>query len=531
MYEKEIQFITDFNLNKIKKLGSFITFDKLFTADLHPAIIQYISAELDYLIYEDKSRLLEKSAFDYSGSKIAEYFSLIGQEIKKTKKISYEDIKKIIIQAVSFNANFTVRPKWSLIRLIYNDSESKEVHEIKMMLSYVYYYEYLKDVFLTYLNRRKVISLSQGEFELILNKIDNELFSTQAEKLIDNALYSIADFYNEGGISRKSLPVPLFETFLKEKNLPDYLFRLRKAAPAETKHKIEIEELRKILFSTTPIEKEKQDITENEIIPPDEKIIPEDAAVELDDEKEEKMETGEDKTEIIEIDKQGVSDEFPSSKIEEEILDSDMEKTGEKTHLEDADTILSLPEDEPKIISDEEEIKFDITEKDKLETLYDFEEEDREKETEKIEEIKEEETTPLQDKKEEIKEEEILEIEEESKSIEEELIENEIVNQIEESEIEEIIEEDIKPNPTPKSKGKDIFSFLSDKEIEKIIGSIFNEDREDFANTMEKISECTSYNESTDILKAVFFTYRISPYSKEAVSLTNAVANYFSQAD
>src|SRR5690606_20135991 len=99
MFEKEIKFISDFNLNRIKNLGSFFTFEKLNAADLHPAIVQYISAELDYLIYEDRQKLLQKSVFDYSGQEISKLFQPINIQLKKTKRISYEDIKKLVLQA------------------------------------------------------------------------------------------------------------------------------------------------------------------------------------------------------------------------------------------------------------------------------------------------------------------------------------------------------------------------------------------------------------------------------------------------
>ncbi|MBK7629381.1 MAG: hypothetical protein IPJ23_01415 [Ignavibacteriales bacterium] len=36
-----------------------------------------------------------------------------GMKLKKIKDF-FEDIKNIILQAVSFNANYVVRPKWSL---------------------------------------------------------------------------------------------------------------------------------------------------------------------------------------------------------------------------------------------------------------------------------------------------------------------------------------------------------------------------------------------------------------------------------
>ena len=74
MFEKEIKFIYDFNLNQIRKLGTYTTYDQLTETELHPAIIQYISAEIDYLIFEDRQKLLSNSIFDYTGEKISGFF-------------------------------------------------------------------------------------------------------------------------------------------------------------------------------------------------------------------------------------------------------------------------------------------------------------------------------------------------------------------------------------------------------------------------------------------------------------------------
>src|ERR1035437_9520826 len=117
MFEKEIQFIVDFSLNKVKNLGSFFSFEKLLSTNIHPAILHYISAEIDFLIFEDRKNLIQNSVFDYSGPEIAKYFNLIGEEVKRTRKISIEDIRKLVSQAVSFNVNFIARPKWSLTKL------------------------------------------------------------------------------------------------------------------------------------------------------------------------------------------------------------------------------------------------------------------------------------------------------------------------------------------------------------------------------------------------------------------------------
>ena len=141
MFEKEIKFIIDFTLNRLNKLGSFFPFERLATAEIHPAIVLYISAQLDYLIYEDRKKLLQNSSFDYSGSEISKYFNLISQEIRNNKRLAFEDVKTLVAHAVTFNINYLVRPNWTLTKLIFSEEKTRSVNEIKMMLNYLYYYD------------------------------------------------------------------------------------------------------------------------------------------------------------------------------------------------------------------------------------------------------------------------------------------------------------------------------------------------------------------------------------------------------
>ncbi|MDO8550205.1 MAG: hypothetical protein Q7S39_08665, partial [Ignavibacteria bacterium] len=263
MFEKEIQFITDFNLNKIKSLSSSFIFDELFRIELHPALIKYISGGLDLLIYEDRKILLENSRFDYSGAKIAEYFNLISNEIKKTKKLSYNEVEDYIKKGVVFNANFCVQPKSTFTNLIFkNAEESKSTAEIKVYLNFIYYYDYLKEIINSYISKRKIVSLGKDEFLQILDKIDTELLTAKKEDIISDALNSISDFYNDGGISKSSVQPVLIEAYLKEKNLNEMIELLHKEVK-DNKKKVQTNELKKILF-TKPVIKQE---------PPDEKVI------------------------------------------------------------------------------------------------------------------------------------------------------------------------------------------------------------------------------------------------------------------
>lgn len=710
MFEKEIKFIGDFCFNQVKSLGSNFTLDKITNAGVHPAVVQYISAELEFMIYSDRRKLLQQSYFDYAGKEISDHFQKISGEIKKHKKISIEDSKKLIFQAVSFNINYLVRPRWSLIKLIFNDQPVISVEEMKMMLNYLYYYEYFKKVLNGYISKRNLVQISSTEFDILLNKIDNELINSNQHQVITNSFTSMGDFFNVGGVDKNRLPLTAVEIFCKEKNLVDLILKLRKVIPNEVKRRYDKIEIERILFSPDVIQKadEEADIetettTEQmiEALDADELktgidesdenktdelgksdietfLSPEEEEALLSLYSEESTEDEESEADSLKSSESDVTiEEFKESRIEgvktalEEMLEpinSESEVIEENIDLPDTDdsdeievesfeisdedisesTVASdeelegivdaiaedLPEEEVEIDenlivdgveeldsevdSQIEEVEMDLsksgTEKEivqeMIEDFYgesnpdtktqddDFEPEEtaetiaNSSEEEEILEV-EEKITSLEDdllnifkgldneefklpEKErfsvetpepsdlDLQESKIVQpsisteatdgFDEYLKSIDEAIFAEKPVNKIEEKkqvEVEKKVETPVKKVTEVKEKlptvptndrqekasdktrtlrQKDMFRYLKRKEVKKIVSYIFANDEEDFTNTVERIMDCHSYKEASEILKAVFTSYKISPYSKEAITFTNAVSNYFRQA-
>lgn len=549
MFNKEIKFISDLSLNNIKNLGTFFTIDKLLKANLHPAITTYISSEIDYLIFQDRQKLLKDSVFDYSGKEISKYFTLISDEIKSSKRIAFEDVKRLIIQAVSFNANYIVRPRWSLTKLIFEDGSTKSFEEINLILNYVYYSSFLKKIILEYLTRRKLANLSVAEFEPIISKIDRELFNTQPEKLVENALYTMADFFNIGALSKTKVNVGYVELFLKEKNHIEYLLRLNHTTAKDTRTNLEIVELKKILFSDIPLSYETE--IRQQSIDPDVK------------------ESDNNELANVEQAQEAIEDVFEtehSNDTDSEKIILDEIKIIEKTN-EEIIQPTELPNNTEELISDSDELDDllkDIPARDSVEdktllapekekALLDFFDNELETTDQNLPAIENpkaaEELFQFDDGMTLGKDfinsnsEEILNLEEiKSDETENKITTNKTAaedilptDEIKPASTEETtktnnneskiyVQEIVEPPPPPK---KDLASFLSDKESKRIVSDIFNEDRDDFITTIEKIQECRSYNEATEILKTVFLSSRINPFSREAVVLTNAVSNYF----
>ncbi|MCU0405741.1 MAG: hypothetical protein MUE64_02000 [Ignavibacteriaceae bacterium] len=705
MFEKEIKFIGDFSFNQVRSLGSNFTLDKIVATGIHPAIVQYISAELEFMIYSDRRKLLSQSYFDYTGKEISDHFQKISGEIKKHKKISIDDAKKLIFQAVSFNINYLVRPRWSLTKLIFNEQPVISSEEMKMMFNYLYYYEYFKKVLIGYITKRDLVQLSSTEFEIILDKIDNELLNSSQQQVVSNSFTSMGDFFNIGGVDKNLLPLSAVEIFCKEKNLLDLIVKLRKVIPNDVKRRYDKVEIERILFSTQTLMKdvkssgleteikteemlEKIDAAENQTTKEEESAEPtnelqktdietfltpdeEEALLSLYSEeskeiKEEKVgldvavkpeiktESEEIKSEIIESDTlafENIEQINVESEVEEEQDYSETTTTAE-TGLETiesienkfAENIIDTDEELEEIydaITDESKVNDELIEKLFIDDVNDSVKSEIENQTEDVEtdlfksgiekEIVQEMIKDFYGEKEpdisSVEEIENMGVEQAEEIIDEpvnqeprnkiESLEDELLNIFEDldnvdfglpekvNQFEHIdnnliseAEKNIKNEPAvvpamtdsfddylksidelmfaektkktiidkkqvevkskinePEKKTevqesiippedredkttviprnirpKDLFSYLRKKEVKKIVFFIFANDEEDFTNTIERLMDCHSYKEASEILKAVFTSYKISPYSKEAITFTNAVSNYFRQA-
>jgi hypothetical protein len=664
MFEKEIKFIGDFCFNQVTKLGTHFTLEKIIEAGVHPAVTQYIGAELDFMIFSDRRRLLQQSYFDYTGKEISDHFQKISNEIKKNKKISQEDAKKLIFQAVSFNVNYLVRPRWSLVKLIFNEQPLVPVEEMKMMLNYLYYYDYFRNVLSGYLSKRKIFQISSSEFDIILSKIDKELTDSNRKLVIENAFMSMGDFFNIGGVDKNLVLLTAIEIFFKEKSLLELLLKLRKAIPNGGKKQFDKNELERIIFSPetkkqkgsqtdldtqsngTAEEKIESEPTpagpENESLDDIEKaegetfLTPEEEQALLslyNDELKETAETTEMQIEptLSDLTEEHITEE-ESIQIEESLLDFNTNLDAEAERVADTFSV-ELPEEEsvPEIFSDEnieaedtitdEQLNSILSGREKnleedrdlfkpgvekeivqemIKDFYGESEQDAEKHNEELKESdviegegvdeqiknrmesledellnifedldKENVASPEADKRTEDVKNDLITSEE--KNIKEEqssaFVETDAIDELIKSINEAVYSEDKKSVVEPEKKievahiveapvnkiepvikeeppktifdkpiikprefrSKDLFSYLRKKDVKKIILLIFANDEEDFVNTTERIMDSQSYKEASEILKAVFTSYKISPYSKEAITFTNAVSNYFRQ--
>jgi hypothetical protein len=494
LFENRVKAIYDSNFSKIKSLGMYFTFPDLTKTELHPAILKYISSEIDYLIFEDRQKLLSESLFDYSGEKIDEYFEKINYEIKRTKRISQEYVSKLILYSITFNVNFLTRPNWTLQQFIFEKTSSKSVKEIKQILEYLYYYKYLKDVLSAYFDKKKLLTINSEEFEELLKNIQEIGKESYLDKMLNTLLSSTSEFLNQTA-PQNTIPKEAVELYLKEKELKTHLEVIHRNFEGS---ELDIDEAAEVLVEP-----------ENylEVQPENKEKTEEDYELEFEFKE----------TDLQNENKSGEETEFDVSLEDfEEYHGESGEETEEK-----------FPERE------ETEFHEDSTESLEVNDVNDDVEEEegiKDKETEYNLMGQDEEESNLE--KEDTEEEgndykEIIE-EDEDKYQEEEIVENETKRDDTENIDDEEYEAHISPKVKPSS---DISQFLDSKKINRIVEVVFDYDMDDFLTSMDWIVESESKEDADNKLSKILEDNGIKTSSKEAQILYDVISEYFSNTD
>ena len=554
MFEREIKFIYDFNLNKVNKLGPYFTFEQLQNVDLHPAILNYISAEIDYLIFEDRQKLLKNSVFDYSGDKIAHHFNEITEEVKKVKRFSLEYVAKLILHATSFSVNYLVRPKWTLTRFVFDEAKYKSSNEIKQILNYVYYYKFVKKIIVSYINTKKILSMNAEEFEDLLNRTDKLGMESNLKGIMSSSLISMAEFFNIGQMQKTRIPLTAVELFLEEKDLPLHLQKITDTFGTDENARFHIGDYMKILTGIM-VEKKEEEPDKQEYL--------------LFEEQEEKAETVEEESGAQFFNEY----EEPKENVEEteSVVAESLEQEVPLQTLDipdvDITEIILAPEEEITI-KPQTKIRIKVNEDNKIEPVNEEKESEIFEITPPVNEPEELDTYSSvikgYEEKEEIVEEEIQHEDEEEIELLNALQDTGEEKDLDANETEQEIsffgentgvidraylEDDTELLHVTKEEDSEKLTFADEEEVlqqkfedqtklalaevlehknmTKIIEVVFDYDIEDFANMLDEISECKNAEDAHFIINETLATRRINRNSKEAEILREIISEYF----
>lgn len=256
MFEQEIRTLTEQTIERIKELGNEFTLDALSSVSIHPAVVRYISSELDYMIFRERQVLLHQSRFDYSDRELFPLFLKIGEVVKAKKVLQVTDVQRLVERAIAMNANYILKPNFTLLKFLFSDAVVRTEEEIKLRLNHIYEYEYIKRVLLTALEMKKKDRYNMSEFKQLIGKMQTELLQSYRSYVIENALDTIHNFFNFYQTEVTAISPVGIEIFLLEKEQYSEIEKLKRYFGGSLPEMAETSLLKDILFGSVPVKED-----------------------------------------------------------------------------------------------------------------------------------------------------------------------------------------------------------------------------------------------------------------------------------
>ncbi len=148
---------------------------------------------------------------------------------RKKLPIAKADFADILRKALIFNINYLIRPKYSLIRFLFGEVETRPVEYIKDRLKYFQFYGYYTSQISEFidLNSLEVVSVSQIEY--VIDEINKKIYEEISNKTGSdpnrlNLVKLLYYFFHDLGVNNPiniKLPKKILSVFFADKGFSD----------------------------------------------------------------------------------------------------------------------------------------------------------------------------------------------------------------------------------------------------------------------------------------------------------------------
>lgn len=218
----------------LSKSGESVNlYQLMFNPKLSHWVKTYLTAEVDWWIYEEESFRLANARFNMKDPKLSAFISQYNELLKKNAVFSCSILSSIVLDAIKVQLNVLCRPRTALQWFVFRWEQSKPYHEVVKSLNYLSEYAYLIDGFQQYVQDNKLITnqndlISCHQFNKIIREVDNQYLANLSPEDFIQLLSPLFEFFNKDSISSDTAKIPVATVilFLDDKEMSIIASRL-----------------------------------------------------------------------------------------------------------------------------------------------------------------------------------------------------------------------------------------------------------------------------------------------------------------
>ncbi|NTW49226.1 MAG: hypothetical protein HGB19_05750 [Chlorobiales bacterium] len=192
------------------------TYDELQAADLPRQIKTFLLAELEFSA-RTYIKHLKSTRFNFQDDSLTHARNEFVRHLVKTVTLKREDYLKLLDTAVVIEFRYLCRPQKMLAEMVFGQRTEQSSVEVMDRLRNFTDYAYLITVFIQYLEKKNIASITREKFEKIISDIDQKIADSYDDHDFLMLIKPIYEFFDLGG--ETEVPVVVLAEFMREKNV------------------------------------------------------------------------------------------------------------------------------------------------------------------------------------------------------------------------------------------------------------------------------------------------------------------------
>lgn len=179
------------------------------------------------------------------------------------------DVNFLLEKAVKLNFNYTIRPKWTLLKYLFSNYDSQRNNNVLDKMEVFLYYRFYTDLIAKFIDENPHIFITRKQVDELITETNTVLYEKLVDKIngvkVKNFFIQVfrLKYDNDASINLDStVPFVFIRIFLEDKGYHQILARLKSKAAYEDETDISLKDLIKFLTGKnaepeTPVKEEK----------------------------------------------------------------------------------------------------------------------------------------------------------------------------------------------------------------------------------------------------------------------------------
>jgi hypothetical protein len=195
----------------------------LMTRNIPESIKHFFDQEVELWIREEEEKFESSDRFDYDMPEVRMLIDQIFDFLKQNARFDMNKFNQLLERAIKLEMNYLIEPHRTLTQFIFKDNAVVSTMDVYDTLKYFFRYEYYKDAISDYFNTKYLHEISQDQFQELIDKIDEKVFSENTFEITLKTIKTIAGFIGEASDEElDSMDLDVLSHVFKDRALSTY---------------------------------------------------------------------------------------------------------------------------------------------------------------------------------------------------------------------------------------------------------------------------------------------------------------------